>query len=71
MDVRSYFRSASKSSEVSSSSESEDGNESKIDVQPNPPKKHCSSSTSKTTFQVRIWNLEIQKKKSGKKLFPG
>ena len=46
MDICSYFRSASKSS-VSSSSESEDGNESEIPVQPNPPKKHCSSSTSK------------------------
>ena len=48
MDIRWYFRSASKSSVVSSSSDSEDGNESKIDVQPYPPKKHCSSSTSKT-----------------------
>ena len=47
MDIPSYFRSASKSSVVSSSSDSEDGNESEIDVQPNPPKKHCSSSTSK------------------------
>ena len=47
MDIHSYFRSASKSSVVSSSSESEDGNESEIAVQPNPPKKHCSSSTSK------------------------
>ena len=47
MDIRSYFRSASKSSVVSSSSYSEDGKESEIDVQPNPPKKHCSSSTSK------------------------
>ena len=47
MDICSYFRSASKSSVVSSSSDSEDGNESEIDVQPNPPKKHCSSSTSK------------------------
>ena len=47
MDIRSYFRSASKSSVVSSSSDSEDGNESEIDVQPNPPKKHCSNSTSK------------------------
>ena len=37
---------ASKYSVVSSSSDSEDGNESEIDVQPNPPKKHCSSSTS-------------------------
>ena len=42
------FRSASKSSVVSNSSDSEDGNESEIDVQPNPPKKHCSSSTSKS-----------------------
>ena len=40
MDIPSYFRSASKSSVVSSSSTSEDGNESEIDVQPNPPKKH-------------------------------
>ena len=47
MDISSYFRSASKSSVVSSSSDSEDGYESEIDVQPNPPKKHCSSSTSK------------------------
>ena len=47
MDICSYFRSSSKSSVVSSSSDSEDGNESEIDVQPNPPKKHCSSSISK------------------------
>ena len=47
MDIRSYFSSAFKSSIVSSSSDSEDGNESEIDVQPNPPKKQCSSSTSK------------------------
>ena len=47
MDIRSYFRSASKSSVVSSSSDSEDGSESEIDVQPNPPMKHCSSSNSK------------------------
>ena len=47
MDICSYFRSASKSSAVSSSIVSEDGNESEIDVHPNPPKKHCSSSTSK------------------------
>ena len=37
MDIRSYFRSASKSSVVSSSSDSKDGNESEIDVQHNPP----------------------------------
>ena len=48
MDIRSYFRSASQSSVVSSSSDSEDGNASEIDVQPNPTKKHCSSSTSKS-----------------------
>ena len=47
MDIRSYFRSASKSSVVSSSSDSEDDNEFEIDVQPNPPKKHYLSSTSK------------------------
>ena len=47
MDICSYFRSASKSSVVSSSRDSEDGNESEIDVQPHPPKKHYSSSTSK------------------------
>ena len=41
------LRSASKSSVVFSSSDFEDGDESEIDVQPNPPKKHCSSSTSK------------------------
>ena len=47
MDICSYFRRASKSSVVFSSSDCEDGNESEIDVQPNPPKKHCTSSTSK------------------------
>ena len=47
MDIPLYFRSASKSSVVSSSSDSEDSIESEIDVQTNPPKKHCSSSTSK------------------------
>ena len=64
MDIRSYFRSASKSSVVSSSSDSEDGNESEIDVQPNPPKKHCSSSTSKPPSKSGsgIRNQEIQLK---------
>ena len=52
MDIRSYFRSASKYSVVSSSSDSEDGNESEIDVQSNPPKKHCSSSTSKPSSKL-------------------
>ena len=46
MDIPSYFRSAFKSSVVSSPSDSEDGNESEINVQPNPPKKYCSSCTS-------------------------
>ena len=59
MDIHSYFRSVSKFSVISSSSDSEDGNESEIDVQPNPPKKHCSSSTSKPPS---IWNQEIQQK---------
>ena len=47
LDIRSYFKSASKSSIVSSFSDSEDGNESEIYVQPNLPKKHCSNFTSK------------------------
>ena len=49
MDIHSYFRSASKSPVVSSSGYSVDSNESEINVQPNPPMKHCSSSTSKPT----------------------
>ena len=36
MDVPSYFRSTSKSTVVSSCSDFENGNESEIDVQPNP-----------------------------------
>ena len=62
----SYFRSASKSSVVSSSSDSEDGNESEIDVQPNPPKKLCSSSTSKAPSKSGSGI-----RRSGMKLFPG
>ena len=66
MDIRSYFRSASKSLVVSSSSDSEDGNESEIDVQPNPPKKHCSTYTSKPPSKsgsgIRRYN------KNGKKI---
>ena len=46
MGIRWYFRSSSKSSIVSRSSDSEDGNEYEIDVQPNPPMKYCSISTS-------------------------
>ena len=69
MDICSYFRSASKTSVVSSSNDYEDGNESEIDVQPNPPKKHCSSSIfkppSKSGSGIR------RSIKSGKKLFPG
>ena len=42
-----FFNSASKSSVISSSSDSEYSNESEIDVQHYPPKKHCSSSISK------------------------
>ena len=33
------------------SSDSEDGNESEIDIQPNPPTKHYSISTSKSPFK--------------------
>ena len=65
MDIRSYFRSASKSSVVSSSSDSEDGNESEIDVQPNSPKKNCSSSTSKPPSKsgsgIRRYNKKWEK----------
>ena len=59
MDIRSYFKSASKSSIVSSSRDSEDGNASEIDVQPNPPKKHCSTSSkspSKSRSGIRRYN---------------
>ena len=48
-----------KSSVVSSSSDSEDGNVSEIDVQPNPPKKHTSSTSkppSKTGSRIRRYN---------------
>ena len=69
MDICLYFRSASKTSVVSSSSDSEDGNESEIDGLPNPPKKHCSSSTSKPPSKS---GSGIRRStKSGKKLFPG
>ena len=69
MDIPSYFRSASKSSVVSSSSDSEDNNESEIDVQPNPPKKHCSSSTSQQPCSQDLESGDTTK--SGKKFFPG
>ena len=62
MDIRLYFRSAFKSSEVSSSSNSEDGNESEIDVLPNPPKKHSSSSTSKPPSKSGSGIRRINKK---------
>ena len=61
------FRSASKSSVVSSSSDSKDGNE--IDVQPNPPKKHYSSSTSKLSSSQDLESGDTTK--SGIKLLPG
>ena len=68
MDIRSYFRSASKSSAVSSSGDSEDGNESEIDVQPNPPKKYCSSLL---LNHLQSQDLESgDTTKSGKKLLP-
>ena len=53
MEIRSYFSNVSKCSVVFSCSNSEDGNESEIDVQPYSPKKHCSSSTSKPTSKLR------------------
>ena len=69
LDIRSYFGSASQSWVVSSFSDSEDSNESEIDVEPNLPKKHCSSSTSKPPS-----NLDLEsgdKMKPGMKHFPG
>ena len=64
MDIRSYFMSTSKSSDISSSSDSEDDNESKIDVKPNSPMKHCSSSTSKPPSKsgsgIRRYNKEYE-----------
>ena len=69
MDIRSYFRSASKFSVVSSSSDSEDGNKSEIDVQPNPPKKYCSSSSSKPPSKsgsgIRRYNKKWEETFSG------
>ena len=61
MDIRSYFRNASKSTVVSSSSDSEDGNESKIDVQPNPLRS-IAQVLLLNHLHVRIWNQEIQQK---------
>ena len=69
MDIRLYFSSTSKSSVVSSSSDSDDGNKSEIDVQPHPPKKHCSSSTSKPSSKLDLESGDTTK--SGRKLFPG
>ena len=62
-----YFRSASKSSIVSSSSDSEDSNESEIDVHPNPPKKHFSSLNYLPSQDLESGHTT----KSWKKLFPG
>ena len=63
------FWSASQSWVVPNFSDSEDGNESEIDVQPNLPKKHCSNSTSKPPS-----NLDLEsgdKMKIGTNHFPG
>ena len=57
------------SSVLSSSSDSEDGNGSEIDVYPHPPKKHCSSSTSKPLPSQDLESRATTK--SGKKLFLG
>ena len=69
MNFPSYFRSASISLVISSSSYSEDGNEYEIDVQPHPPKNHCSSSTSKLPSKLDLESGDTTK--NGKKLFPG
>ena len=68
MDICSYFRSASKSSVVSSS-DSEDGNESEIDVLPNLLK-----SIAQVQLLNRLPSQDLESgdtTKSGKKLFPG
>ena len=67
MDIHSYFWIASKSSVVSSSSDSEDGNESDIGVQPNPPKKHCSILNHLPSQDLESGDTT----KSGQKLSPG
>ena len=61
MDIPSYFRSASKSSVGSSSSDSEDGNESEIGVQSNPPKKLLPYLVTKQEFKesLKSSNLSI------------
>ena len=60
MDIHLYFRCASKSRVVSGSSDSEDGNESEIDLQRNPPKGHCLSTIfklpSKSGSGIRRYN---------------
>ena len=68
MDIHSYFSSASNSLVVSSSNDSENGNESEIDVQSNPPKKHCSSSTSKSPSKSGSGTRRYNKK--WKETFP-
>ena len=69
MGIHSYFMSSSKASIFSGSSDSEDGNEYEIDVQPNPPMKYCSSST---LYSLPIQDRELgDTTKSGKKLFTG
>ena len=62
MDICLYFKSASKSSVVSSSSDSEDGNAFEIDVKPISPKKHCSSSTSKPPSKLGSGTRRLNKK---------
>ena len=69
MDIHSYFRSAFKTLVFSSSSDSEDGNESEIDAQLNPLKKHCSSSTSKPPSNQDLESGDTTKRR--KKSFPG
>ena len=69
MDICSYFRSASKSSVVSSSSGSEDSNESEIDVQPSPPR-----SIAQVLLLNHLPSPDLESgdtTKSGKKLLPG
>ena len=69
MDIRSYFKSASKSSVVSSSSDSEDGNEFEINIQP-----ILLRSIAQVSLLDHLPSQELESgdtTKSGKKLFPG
>ena len=69
MDIHLYFSSAFKSSVISSCSDSEDGNESEIDVQP-----ILLRSIAQVLLLNHLPSQDLESgdtAKSGKKLFPG